>query len=124
LAAERLIARPYCEQHGDLQRTLELSGINPGSWHRAPCDADLLLLIAAGLGAAIMPRSGRLGTSLHGLAIEGLGLKRPVSIYAVADRPRSAAASAVVSILRAADWRASAVSPCRLGTATTSRDFH
>jgi hypothetical protein len=38
------------------------------------------------------------------LPIDGLGLRRTVSLYAVAGRARSPAAAALVKLLRAADW--------------------
>jgi hypothetical protein len=38
------------------------------------------------------------------VAVDGLGLRRQVSLYAVAGRERSAAAGGLMKLLRAADW--------------------
>ena len=48
------------------------------------------------------PRSETLATS----SIEGLDLKRTVSVFGAAGRPRSAPATMLINLLRAADWDA------------------
>jgi hypothetical protein len=51
-----------------------------------------------------MPETARSGNNLRGVAIDGLDLRRPVSLYAVAGRERSVAATGLMKLLRAADW--------------------
>ena len=53
-------------------------------------DHDLLSLLEANLGIAIMPQSARGSSALRGVMIDGLALKRSVSLYAVAGRQRNA----------------------------------
>jgi hypothetical protein len=51
-----------------------------------------------------MPRSARTSKELRFLNVDDLTLMRPVVLYAVAGRQRSAAASGLIRLLRAANW--------------------
>ena len=70
----------------------------------SPPQSILLSLLEANLGAALMPETARSGNNLRGVSVDGLDLRRPVSLYAVAGRERSAAATGLMKLLRAADW--------------------
>ena len=74
--------------------------------HDAWSDADMATLVAAGLGVAIAPRSFPRSESLAAMPIEGLDLRRTVSVFGAAGRPRSAPATTLINLLRAADWDA------------------
>lgn len=104
LAKLRLITRPYNEQAAELAALLVAAGVEQKAGDHILSDQDLLSLIEANLGAAIMPESARAGSNLRGVAVDGLNLRRPVSLYAVAGRERSVAATGLMKLLRAADW--------------------
>ena len=106
LAPLRLISRPYNEQASELDALLRNAGVEQKKGDHILSDQDLLSLLEANLGAALMPETARSGSMLRGIAVEGLNLRRPVSLYAIAGRERSAAATGLMKLLRAADWTA------------------
>ena len=61
---------------------------------------DYLVLLEANLGVGLMPESTVRSNRLTCLPVSGLDLSRTVSVYAVAGRQRSAAASAFIRLLR------------------------
>ena len=63
-------------------------------------------LVAAGMGVAIAPRSFPRSDTLAAMPVEGLDLRRTVSAFGAAGRPRSAPATMLINLLRAADWGA------------------
>ena len=65
---------------------------------------DLITLLEADLGIAFAPRSTSCPETLKLLPVKGLELRRTIYLYGVAGRQRNAAASAVLKMLRAADW--------------------
>jgi DNA-binding transcriptional LysR family regulator len=99
----RLLSRHYCEQAVELAAILEAQGVAQKSGDRILSDQDLMALLQANLGASVMPESA-VGDELRLLPIDGLALRRTVSLYAVAGRERSPAAAALLKLLRAADW--------------------
>ena len=72
--------------------------------HDVWSDSDMAALVAAGLGVAIAPRSFLRPEALAAAPVEGLDLKRTVSAFGAAGRPRSAPATMLINLLRAADW--------------------
>jgi DNA-binding transcriptional LysR family regulator len=84
-----------------------LAALAPGKGrHDAWSDPDMAALVGAGLGVAIGPRSFTRPKSLAAMPIEGFDLKRTVSAFGAAGRPRSAPATMLINLLRAADWDA------------------
>jgi DNA-binding transcriptional LysR family regulator len=104
LAAQRLLCRPYCEQAGELASELRMQGIEQKAGDQILSDHDMTALLEANLGVSIMPQSALGSSSLSSIEIDGLKLKRNVSLYAVAGRERSPAGAALVKLLRSADW--------------------
>ena len=104
IADIRLISRPYCEQSDDIDALLRDAGIEQKTGDHILSDQDMLGLLEANVGAAIMPETARGGSNLRGIAIDGVPLRRAVSLYAVAGRARSAAAAGLTNLLCAADW--------------------
>jgi DNA-binding transcriptional LysR family regulator len=74
--------------------------------HDVRSDADTAALVGAGLGVAIVPRSFPRPKSLAATPIADLDLRRSVSVFGAAGRPRSAPATMLINLLRAADWDA------------------
>jgi DNA-binding transcriptional LysR family regulator len=72
--------------------------------HDVWSDGDMAALLAAGLGVAIAPRSFPRPEALAATPVEGLDLKRTVTAFGAAGRPRSAPATMLINLLRAADW--------------------
>ena len=72
--------------------------------HDVPLTRDLILLLEAGLGVAMLPGSNSIPATLTRLAVNGVDLRRTVYVYGVAGRQRSAVASTILKKLRAADW--------------------
>ena len=104
IGSARLLPRAYCEQSGDLETILAARGINHSFQDHISSDHDLMSLLAANVGIAIMPRSARTTDELRFIAIDDLELSRPFVLYAVAGRQRSPAASGLIRLLRAANW--------------------
>jgi len=72
--------------------------------HEVWSDADMAALVAAGLGVAIAPRTFPRSEMLVATPVECLELKRNVSAFGAAGRQRSAPATMLINLLRAADW--------------------
>jgi len=85
---------------------LEASGIRLDDAHRVNCNRDLEALVEAKFGVAIMPQSSFRSDGLRHMAYPGLDLRRTVAVYSIAGRARSREASALLGLVRAADWEA------------------
>jgi len=59
----------------------------------------------ADIDIAIIPRGASTPETLRRAELEGLDVKRTVQLYGVAGRERTAVASAVMKMLRSADWQ-------------------
>jgi len=106
LQQQQLLSRGYCEYAGQLSAALHAGNIDTGGSHDVSCERDLIKLIEADIGIAIMPRSASTPETLLSTEIEGFDVKRTVQLYGVAGRERTAVASAVMKMLRSADWQA------------------
>jgi DNA-binding transcriptional LysR family regulator len=101
LRDERIVL-PRHSEHADALAALT----PPKGRHDAWSDADMAALVGAGLGVAIGPRSFRRPRSLAATPIEGFDLRRTVSAFGATGRQRSAPATVLINLLRAADWDA------------------
>ena len=104
LCKERLIVRPYCEDFERGMDFLTTSGIAMPTAHNAGSEADFIAMLEAGLGVGFAPESAAALPALSVLSVDGFDMQRTVYAYAVAGRQRSAAANALIKMLRAADW--------------------
>lgn len=104
LDSARLLARAYCEQAPEIADVLAAHGITQRAGDQIASDHDLVALLDADIGVSIMPHSALLSGRLRGISVIGLELQRNVYLYAVSGRQRSAAASGLIKLLRAADW--------------------
>ena len=64
-----------------------------------------MALLECNFGVGIAPRSSALSLHSKQLPVDGLTIERTVYVYGVAGRQRSTAASTLIKMLRAADWR-------------------
>ena len=63
------------------------------------------MLHASDIGIAVVPHTAALPDTLKRTPVEGLDSRRTVHLYGVAGRERTAVASAVMRMLRGADWQ-------------------
>ena len=99
---EERIVLPRHAEHGD---ALAAPARGLGR-HDAWSDADVAAFVSADLGVAMVPCSFPRSETLAASSIEGLDLKRTVSAFGAAGRPRSAPATMLINLLRAVDWDA------------------
>ena len=92
-------------RHAEHLKALAVLAATKGR-HDAWSDADIAALVGAGLGVAIGPRSFPRPKSLAATPIEGFDLRRTVSAFGATGRQRSAPATVLINLLRAADWDA------------------
>jgi DNA-binding transcriptional LysR family regulator len=104
LRAERLLSRTFCEHSGRISASLREHGIEHG--HEISNEHDLIELVEADIGIAMVPHTSPVPERLTRAAVLGLDARRTVSLYGVAGRQRTAVANAVMRMLRSADWRA------------------
>jgi DNA-binding transcriptional LysR family regulator len=104
LREERLMVRPYCETTPGLLELLRGQDFDVTRFHEVSAEGDLLSLLEAGVGVALLPRSTQSGPRLVRLIVDHIELQRTVYLYGVAGRQRTAVASAMMKMLRAYDW--------------------
>jgi len=104
LQNEQLLSRNYCEHAERLNESLRSRGIDIDLSHGISSERDLIELIEADIGVAVVPRSVSTPDTLMRTNVSGLDFRRTVRLYGVAGRERTAVASAVMRMLRGADW--------------------
>lgn len=104
LKAQQLLSRGYCEYAVRLNAALGACGVKVDSSHDISSEQDLIKLLEADIGIAVIPSSSSMPDTLRCAPIEELDLKRTVQLFGVAGRERTAVASAVMKMLRSADW--------------------
>ena len=104
LSGERFLVQAECEMADELSLRLNVKGIAKSNAHEVTTHHDLIALLEANLGVAIIPASATRSERLRCVPIKGLDLKRTVAIYSVAGRQRSPVATTLLNLLRAADW--------------------
>jgi DNA-binding transcriptional LysR family regulator len=105
LCSEQLLSRDYCEHSGQVGKTLREHGIAVDRSHRTSSERDLLELLEAGIGVAVIPQTTTIPETLRRAPVQGLDSRRTVHLYGVAGRQRAAVATAVMRMLRGADWQ-------------------
>jgi DNA-binding transcriptional LysR family regulator len=105
LRAEQLLGRSYCEHSRRISASLREYGVDLEHGHEISSERDLIELVEADIGVAMMPRTSPVPESLRRTSVAGLDAHRTVSLYGVAGRQRTAVANAVMRMLRGADWR-------------------
>ena len=104
LTQERLLLRPYCEQAEQMAALLRSRSVNSAHTHELSSERDLLSLLEANIGVAVVPRSVAVPQTLTRLPINEFPLSRTVYLYAVAGRPRGGPATTFMKQLNSADW--------------------
>jgi DNA-binding transcriptional LysR family regulator len=104
LRGEHFLQRPYCDRKDQIADALGAADRASRS-HQVASDDDLMRIVEADLGIALVPASTRCPAPLRKMPVAGLDIERTVSVYAVSGRPHSASGAALVNLLRSADWR-------------------
>jgi len=104
LRDERWLLRAYCEHFDEAVSRIRNHHVGVDQGHELTSEGDLITLLEAGFGVAYVPRSVSFPHTLKRASVNGIELKRTVYLYGVAGRQRTAAAAAILKMLRAADW--------------------
>ena len=105
LRTEQLLSRNYCEHAEQLGSSLRSHGIDVDRSHEVSSERDLIELLEADIGIAVIPDTASIPQTLKRSTVDGLDARRTVHLYGVAGRQRTAVASAVMRLLRGADWQ-------------------
>ena len=104
LKAQRFLRCVHGEHAAQTTALLRSHGIDAENGHDVASDHDLITLIEADFGIAFAPRSLRTPPSLARVPVSQIDLSRTVYAYGVAGRQRTAVGSAMLKMVRAADW--------------------
>src|SRR5262245_61460756 len=104
LASETLLINTAAEMAGRIADCLKDTAAGTARSLRVASLDDLLTLVKANLGVAIIPLGIGSSAGLSLVPLEGLELVRTVSVYSVAGRRRGTACDTLLNMLRAADW--------------------
>lgn len=104
LRQERWLRRAYCEQAEQTASLIRSHDLDLDQGHELSSERDLITLLEADLGIAFVPRTVSRPGTLAQAPVSGVELRRTVYLYGVAGRQRTAVASAMLKMLRAADW--------------------
>jgi DNA-binding transcriptional LysR family regulator len=104
LRSEQLLSRRYCEHADRINDSLREHGLDVERRHEISSERDLIELLEADIGVAVVPHTANMPKTLKRSTVDGLDARRTVHLYGVAGRERTAVASAVMRMLRGADW--------------------
>ena len=103
LRQDRWLRRAYCELAEKAATLIRSHSLDVDRGHELTSERDLIALIESDFGVAFAPRSSCPRT-LKQAPVKGVELRRTVNLYAVVGRQRTAVASTILKMLRAADW--------------------
>jgi DNA-binding transcriptional LysR family regulator len=106
LAGQPILVQSGCESRDEVMRRLELGDGAAAASHQVVTHHDLMALLNANIGVAVVPASTPQAEHVRRLPLNDSGLRRTVSIYCVSGRPRSPQGAALLNLVRAADWSA------------------
>jgi DNA-binding transcriptional LysR family regulator len=104
LRGERILVRTYCELAKEFAELMRTRDIDVTRGHDVGSERDLLALVEANVGVAVIPNSAHSSDGLVGASIADLNLRRTVHLYGVAGRQRTPVAAAAIKLLRAYNW--------------------
>jgi DNA-binding transcriptional LysR family regulator len=104
LASENLLINTGCEMIEELRACLEANGILDAATYQVTTHEDVLALLRADLGVAIIPVGAVETNGLCNIPLKQFDLARRVSVYTVAGRQRAIGCATLFNMLRAADW--------------------
>jgi DNA-binding transcriptional LysR family regulator len=104
IAHEPVVRSGYCEHAENTAAVLAARNLGVLHDHEVTSPRDLVALVEAGFGVAVIPRSDTIPATVTRMNVNGIDLRRSVYLYGVAGRERTAASSAMMKLVRAADW--------------------
>lgn len=104
LRMHKLLVQDGCELRDEAEGRLAACGISLAEAHAVDSGRDLEELVAANIGFALAPASSVRDSQFLRYALPEIALRRTVSIYSVAGRPRSPEAATLLNQVRARDW--------------------
>jgi DNA-binding transcriptional LysR family regulator len=104
LRGQKFLQRNYCEDAAQTSALLRSHSIDLECGYDVTTDEDLRVLIEADFGIALAPRSMQTPADLAKVAVSEIEPSRTVYVYGVAGRQRTAVATAMLKMLRAAAW--------------------
>jgi DNA-binding transcriptional LysR family regulator len=104
LRNEKILLRAYCENNDQACELLRSRNIDVDHGHEISSELDLVRLVEADIGVSIIPESTQTPVQLRRLRVNGFDMTRTVRLYGVAGRQRTAVATAIMKLLRSADW--------------------
>jgi DNA-binding transcriptional LysR family regulator len=103
LVGECILARPYSGEYEQLVALLRANGIDDPPGHQMAAEDDIITLLEANAGVAILPRNARRPESICAIEVDGLDLDRTVYLYEVAGRRHLPAVAGLIRVIRARD---------------------
>jgi DNA-binding transcriptional LysR family regulator len=104
LVGEQLLSQPGSDTAEALSRSLVAKGITLDTAHEVDSDHDLIVLAGTKAGIGFVPQTAPRAASVRRLPVNDLDIRRTVAVYTVAGRLRSPVATAMLNMLRSADW--------------------
>jgi DNA-binding transcriptional LysR family regulator len=104
LTSDTFMMNGRCEIAGEIKDCLAANGVLATATHQVTTQEDLLALVKADLGVAIVPVGAVEGGGLCRISLDELNLTRRVSLYTVSGRSRATACATLLNLLRASDW--------------------
>ncbi len=104
LKGERFLRRTGCEMSSVVTHALAAHGVHADDAHEVESEQDFQALLEANFGVAIGPPATPSSDKLMRRMIDGLAIKRNITLYGIAGRKRSPAAATLLNLLRATDW--------------------
>jgi DNA-binding transcriptional LysR family regulator len=105
LQQEKLLLRGYCENREQASELFRSRNIDVDHGHEVASEHDLMRLLAADFGISIVPESTAAPDPVKRMRVNGFDMTRTVRLYGVAGRQRTAVATAIMKLLRSADWK-------------------
>jgi DNA-binding transcriptional LysR family regulator len=105
LQQEKLLLRGYCENREQASELFRSRNIDVDHGHEVGSEQDLMRLLAADFGISIVPESAATPELVKRMRVNGFDMTRTVRLYGVAGRQRTAVATAIMKLLRSADWK-------------------
>ncbi len=104
LKGERFLRRAGCEMSAVVERSLAAHDVHAEDAHEVESEQDFFALLEANFGLAVGPATSALSDKLVRRMIEGIDVRRNITLYGIAGRRRSPAAATLLNLLRATDW--------------------
>jgi DNA-binding transcriptional LysR family regulator len=104
LRQERWLRRAHCEHFEKFTSLIRSHNLDAGQGYELSSERDLITLLESDFGIAFAPRSVLHTHALTQAVVDGVEFRRTIYLYGVAGRERTAVASAILKLLRAADW--------------------